>query len=66
MQEIVHAEAADRMVKLQKLRDSYREEMKDINSRLKKISELARTFGSTRSESVKLQTGHGIPTTGGT
>ncbi len=55
MVEIVQAEAADRMVKLQKLRDSYREEMKDINRRLKKVSELAKTFGSTRSESVKLQ-----------
>ena len=60
MEEIVDAEAADRMVKLQKLRDRYRELMKDMNDSLRKISELAKTYGSTESESVKLQVDLGL------
>ncbi|MDG2384205.1 MAG: polysaccharide biosynthesis tyrosine autokinase [Pirellulaceae bacterium] len=60
MEEIVDAEAAERMIKLQKLRDRYRDLMDDMNASLKKISELAKTYGSTESESVKLQIDLGL------
>ena len=60
MEEVVNAEAADRVVKLSKLRDRYRELMKNMNDSLKKISELAKTYGSTESESVKLRIDLGL------
>ncbi len=55
MTEIVQAERIEQRQKLEKLRDRHRSLQRSITDQYEQIGELAKTYGSTESDSVKVQ-----------
>jgi capsular exopolysaccharide synthesis family protein len=55
MKECVFAEQKDQREKLDKLRERHRSLQREISEKLESIAELAKTYGSTQSDSVKIR-----------
>ena len=56
MKEIVDAERIEQSTKLNKLKDRHRSLHREITDQWEQIAELAKTYGSTQSDAVKIQT----------